>query len=74
MRRPDGSYGNGDGFYEDDDLIALDSDERDRECPMCGSYLDEESVLGVLGLLRWFRCIFCGAEFSEAALDCAEGA
>lgn len=32
------------------------------KCELCGGML---AFLGQLGLLRWFRCINCGMEFSR---------
>ena len=32
------------------------------KCQLCGGLL---AFLGQLGLLRWFRCINCGMEFSR---------
>jgi len=34
-------------------------------CPWCNSVIGEESVLGVLGFLKWFRCRYCGGESSK---------
>ena len=34
-------------------------------CPWCHSKVGQESVLGVLGFLKWFRCRYCGGEFSR---------
>jgi len=31
-------------------------------CPLCGG---EGMLLGVLGLLRWFRCRNCGMDFNK---------
>jgi len=31
-------------------------------CPACGG---PGAFLGVLGLLRWFRCIHCGTDFTS---------
>ena len=35
------------------------------DCPCCNSANEPEAAfLGHLGFLAWFRCIFCGIEFS----------
>jgi tRNA(Ile2) C34 agmatinyltransferase TiaS len=31
-------------------------------CPMCGG---EAAFMGALGILNWFRCIQCGADFNK---------
>lgn len=31
-------------------------------CPVCDG---QGALLGVLGFLRWFRCIQCGMDFSR---------
>lgn len=33
-------------------------------CPACGG-TSKGSELGALGLLRWFRCRFCGMMYSR---------
>ncbi len=44
-------------MYEDDDV-----DENPYpDCPVCGGYA---GLMGWLGKLKWFRCLFCGMEFS----------
>jgi hypothetical protein len=36
------------------------------KCPACQSDLDGPSCeLGSLGRLRWFRCRYCGMDFSK---------
>lgn len=35
-------------------------------CPACNSTQDKsECFMGVLGLLNWFRCRYCGMQWSK---------
>lgn len=34
-----------------------------KHCPWCGA--DGGALLGPLGRLTWFRCIYCGGQFSK---------
>lgn len=35
-----------------------------KTCPWCG-HPEGGQILGVLGLLTWFRCRYCGGQFSK---------
>jgi hypothetical protein len=38
-------------------------------CPWCGSTVTKrDSGLGALGALFWFRCRYCGGQFSKRVL------
>jgi hypothetical protein len=45
---------------EEDDYIPYP------DCPMCGG---QSGLMGYLGQLAWFRCLFCGMEFNIPAND-----
>ena len=35
-------------------------------CPWCGAHVTRQnSLLGALGALLWFRCRYCGGQFSK---------
>jgi hypothetical protein len=39
-------------------------------CPWCGSHTNQaESLLGRLGCLLWFRCRWCGGQWSRPAKE-----
>ena len=43
----------------------VDENENTQEfatCPACGG---DGGYLGTLGVLTWFRCIYCGMDFSK---------
>ena len=39
-------------------------------CPLCGSETNKaESLLGRLGSLLWFRCRYCGGQWSRSVKE-----
>lgn len=50
--------------YTDEEMEII-NDEEDYtpypDCPICGNI---SGFMGWLGNLNWFRCMFCGMEFS----------
>lgn len=40
------------------------SNDPDTTCPLCGSVNPESACIGLLGSKTWYRCVYCGAEYS----------
>ena len=41
-----------------------DTADYDVTCPACDSDFDKHTVMGILGRRVYYRCPYCGAEFS----------
>lgn len=54
------------GEYPCDESCGACDYPREAACPMC---CGAASLLGVLGLLQWYRCEDCGIDFNRQTKD-----